>query len=269
MGPLAAGRRVRLTRPGRRPAARRIRAAGTEVVGAGDGDAELEAAVALCRELLREAAEMAEQQTRAELMRASRTDGAELGGGGQGDVDAEEAARVLLRVQAVLMGELGMPDFAAQRLSAELLRDDSPFLDAALLESKLARLAAALPGCNIGRMLRNHPAVLNVDVADAVHRLLALVEALGASKAPQAVEDVPRLILVDNLKDRVEKSIEALLALCPREGRDGALVALCEEPVLLLDLPDLDCNWKTTDIAELPIDVQNAITYAVRDAKRM
>jgi len=101
--------------------------------------------------------------------------------------------------------------------------------------------------------------------------VLVLSEAFPPPAVMSVVEDEPGLLLLDDLEERLEECSLAIPRLFPRLAPSPESVAqvLAEEPMLIRELPDLRKNWVTTDISELPIEVQNALSYAVRDPRAL
>ena len=248
--------------------------------------------------LLKQATRMAEEQTRAELSAALLTESADAelgaigldsgggvvgggggaldgggnmvgddsGGKGDGEGNVETAARRVVALSACLVG-LGADVPRAERLAGALVRAGSPYAHAELLEAKVQRLqrALGLPEIDVLQMSLSDERVLRSDVGLAVRRLLEMLDCWTPERAAVALGECPRLLYVDGFAALYEEAVEALAGLVGASAEDAAF-CLSEEPSLLFALPRYrdQLPWRCRDIAELPMEVQNQISFGMR-----
>ena len=241
-----------------------------------DADASFDAAVQEAKEVLVEAEAMAQQQTRAELE--------EMMWEATVATDEEAAAASASnddRLRAIWL------EHGATVREAEALVADAPsagaFATPKNLERKLSRLARVLPGAKLGKMAAKDIRVLLFSTEDIVRTLVSLLAHWSADTAIRMLEEEPRLITelrstggtqptsddeMPSLEEFLAEAFEALRGLGGSDASEEACVfALAEEPSLIISLPPLNDGllaWKSRDIAELPMSVQNSISWSLR-----
>ena len=241
-----------------------------------DADASFDAAVQEAKEVLVEAEAMAQQQTRAELE--------EMMWEATVATDEEAAAASASnddRLRAIWL------EHGATVREAEALVADAPsagaFATPKNLERKLSRLARVLPGAKLGKMAAKDIRVLLFSTEDIVRTLVSLLAHWSADTAIRMLEEEPRLITelrstggtqptsddaMPSLAEFLAEAFEALRGLGGSDASEEACVfALAEEPSLIISLPPLNDGllaWKSRDIAELPMSVQNSISWSLR-----
>ena len=99
----------------------------------------------------------------------------------------------------------------------------------------------------------------------AVRRLLEMLDCWTPERAAVALGECPRLLYVDGFAALYEEAVEALAGLVGASAEDAAF-CLSEEPTLLFALPRYrdQLPWRCRDIAELPMEVQNQISFGMR-----
>jgi len=222
-------------------------------------DAELKAAIAECRELLEEATRIAGEQARAELA-AQFLKVPEGATGGNLAVD-------MARVQLFFQGK-GMRPYQAERVSTTIVEIDSIYGDVELLAVKYDRLTRTLPDVDVKEMVFNDPKILTVKIADAVPRLIDLLDIFPLRKVPTMIAEAPKLLYgTEPIPALFERTCECIKRVYPKETEEGCVYAISEEPTLMFDLPDLHIFKKDEriDIAELPMAVQESLVYATRN----
>ena len=222
-------------------------------------DAELKAAIAECRELLEEATRIAGEQARAELA-AQFLKVPEGATGGNLAVD-------MARVQLFFQGK-GMRPYQAERVSTTIVEIDSIYGDVELLAVKYDRLTRTLPDVDVKEMVFNDPKILTVKIADAVPRLIDLLDIFPLRKVPTMIAEAPKLLYgTEPIPELFERTCECIKRVYPKETEEGCVYAISEEPTLMFDLPDLHIFKKDEriDIAELPMAVQESLVYATRN----
>ena len=222
-------------------------------------DAELKAAIAECRELLEEATRIAGEQARAELA-AQFLKVPEGATGGNLAVD-------MARVQLFFQGK-GMRPYQAERVSTTIVEIDSIYGDVELLAVKYDRLTRTLPDVDVKEMVFNDPKILTVKIADAVPRLIDLLDIFPLRKVPTMIAEAPKLLYgTEPIPALFERTCECIKRAYPKETEEGCVYAISEEPTLMFDLPDLHIFKKDEriDIAELPMAVQESLVYATRN----
>jgi hypothetical protein len=223
----------------------------------------LEEALREAREILEEACAMASEQAREELMRGM---GMSMSAGGAG---ASDVAQLTL-VQMFLRGK-GLRDFEAERVARELYEMDALYQDAELLAVKFDRLSKALsvPGLEVGRLVANCPELVSVDLTRATSNLMTLRENFKVEKIASMLYDCPRLLISEDLTDRLQRTRICIQRIFKSETDDDTIYAVSEEPNLLFTLCDLEIFQTDTsvDISELPMSVQEALVFATRRFK--
>ena len=222
-------------------------------------DAELKAAIAECRELLEEATRIAGEQARAELA-AQFLKVPEGATGGNLAVD-------MARVQLFFQGK-GMRPYQAERVSTTIVEIDSIYGDVELLAVKYDRLTRTLPDVDVKEMVFNDSKILTVKIADAVPRLIDLLDIFPLRKVPTMIAEAPKLLYgTEPIPALFERTCECIKRVYPKETEEGCVYAISEEPTLMFDLPDLHIFKKDEriDIAELPMAVQESLVYATRN----
>jgi len=223
----------------------------------------LEEALREAREILEEACAMASEQAREELMRGM---GMSMSAGGAG---ASDVAQLTL-VQMFLRGK-GLRDFEAERVARELYEMDALYQDAELLAVKFDRLSKALsvPGLEVGRLVANCPELVSVDLTRATSNLMMLRENFKVEKIASMLYDCPRLLISEDLTDRLQRTRICIQRIFKSETDDDTIYAVSEEPNLLFTLCDLEIFQTDTsvDISELPMSVQgtSSRTHSRRD----
>ncbi|CAL6326904.1 unnamed protein product [Bathycoccus prasinos] len=162
-----------------------------------------------------------------------------------------------------------MRDFEAARVAKNLALSKSVYEDCDDLMVQVDRLEKALPDVNVGKLLQNDASIVSsVNVAKAVQNMMTLYE-LGfkRERVPSMLEECPRLLLDEtdlSARDRIRLVTERIQSIFPDETDEGCLYAIGEEPNLLWALADLEIfnREARVDIAELPMSVQEMITFA-------
>ena len=212
-------------------------------------ESELRAAVEEAREILREATAMASEQAREELVRGIGISGA----GG--------AAVEVLRVETFLLNK-GMREADAGRVARDLYLVDALYQDADLLAVQFDRLERAIGGIgvDVSELVSRWPATVGADIGRATANVMRLRDVFGSERLASMVTDCPRLLLCEDLEDRIERTRACIVKIWSSETPAGTLYAIQEEPNLLFTLCDLPVFAKgmSVDISELPMSVQGA-----------
>ena len=217
---------------------------------------ELRAAIDEAREILAEAARMANEQARAELARTFDA------GDGRG------AAFECVRVEEFLKGK-GARTLDAERAARELYIGDAYFQDVEKLMVQFDRLERALggvPGMNVGALVGRCTEVATCDIARATANLLTLRGAFKVGKISAMVMDCPKLLMCDDLEDRIRRTQACITRIWASESDEDTIYAISEEPNLLFTLCDLPIFAEdiSVDISELPMSVQGACVVVAR-----
>ncbi len=218
---------------------------------------ELRAAIDEAREILAEAARMANEQARAELARAFETTG-----------DGRGAAFECVRVEEFLKGK-GARALDAERVARELHLRDEYFQDVEKLMVQFDRLERAIggvPGMNVGALVGRCTDVVACDIALATANLMTLRGTFKVEKISAMVMDCPKLLMCDDLEDRVRRTRACITRIWASEGDEDTIYAISEEPNLLFTLCDLPIFAQdiSVDISELPMSVQGACVVVAR-----
>jgi hypothetical protein len=261
--PLASRRRASAT-PRRRGARATRRAGNGDAPRDGEqrvSDEELREAIRECRELLEEATRMAGEQARAELTASflRAPDGVESGLTGNLAID-------MARVQLFFQGK-GMRQWEAERVSRTLVEIDSVYHDVELLAVKYDRLVRTLPGVDVKSMVATDARVMATDIGVNVERMITMADVFPKGKVPSMISEAPRLLYCDDLTERVERTIDCIKRVYPKETDESCMCAIIEEPTLLFELPDLNVFKERVriDIAELPMTTQEMLVFATRN----
>lgn len=230
--------------------------------------------------LLAQATRMAEAQTRAELGVAFALDASDAaaGAGGrmppsdsgdEGDAAVSSVAERVAGLARFLCEGMGASDaLSAERLAASLVRAGSPYAHPEMLEQKVRRLqnTLALDSLDVMSLVLADAQVLHVDAGSAVRRLLEMLAVWPTGRAACALSNCPRLLYVEDFSERYAGTQDALVGLMGVSEADAAF-CLSEEPGLLWTLlvhTDPILSWRARDIAELPMSVQNDISFGLR-----
>mmetsp|Transcript_1417 Transcript_1417/g.2016 ORF Transcript_1417/g.2016 Transcript_1417/m.2016 type:complete len:319 (+) Transcript_1417:53-1009(+) len=232
---------------------------------------EWDEALRMCAEILQEATKLAEQEARAELMAAFKLDAVESSW--DEDLEAETSFQEPEKPLVIALLELrtfwqsvGMADLTAERLSKELIETDSPYVDVELLTAKFDRLTRTLPDVNITELVKNDVEVLRADTRLVVMRLLELYSAFEETdiQVHSVIQYCPKLLYFPNFLSAFNESVEAIQYIFPRLEREWVVTALGEEPEMLFMLPKYQVRKNMLDISELPMDVQNVLSFSTR-----
>lgn len=192
---------------------------------------------------------MASEQAREELMR------------GIGIAGASGAAVEVLRVETFLVNK-GARDADAARAARELYLLDALYQDADLLAVQFDRLERAIGGVGVDviELVTRSPEVVGADIGLATANVMRLRDVFGAERLASMVTDCPKLLLCEDLDDRIERTRACIVKIWSNETPAGTLYAIQEEPNLLFTLCDLPVftEGMSVDISELPMSVQGA-----------
>ncbi|KAK3237262.1 hypothetical protein CYMTET_52652 [Cymbomonas tetramitiformis] len=226
---------------------------------------EWDAALQEAREILQEATEAATDEARAELVAAFETDamGArDAPEGGDARDQSKPLVLVLVELQNFLQ-QVGLKDFQSERLARDLVASNSPYQSVRFLDWKFKLLGRTLPDVDVARLILKDNKVLEVDIGFAVERLLRLYELFQDLGVPALLEECPRILYCEDFEERLEATLVSVRYLCPKLNPSWEIGVIHEEPTLLFTLPEKKVN-SYTDISELPIDIQNCISWATR-----
>eukprot|EP00958_Prasinococcus_capsulatus_P009388 scaffold912_cov422-Prasinococcus_capsulatus_cf.AAC.8 len=174
-----------------------------------------------------------------------------------------------------------------------MVRTRSPYaMDLTLLHAKVERLQRTLPDSDVPKLLAAYPGLLTTEISAVVTSCIYLTTNFDPTSIPTMIEDAPQLLtLADQLNHRITKTLhvsttpirpfseaspvrapkssdrhptQAVQCLFPKASMDDIKSAIAEEPTLLLKIPEQDREWRTTDIAELPIDIGNSLVFGMR-----
>jgi len=249
-----------------------------------------DSAIKEARSLLDEASLLAEQQTRAELEEAFDTDFVD-------EMSAESSASTSRRgVEVSEMTEEEASEMlysiwlkhGANEVQASRLVQESPkegrYASPRRIERKLVRLSRILPACKLAVMALADMRILYQPSSAILATLIELMKWFDADTAMAMMQEEPRLATelragggsggdydsgAPTLEAMVLETCEALRGIGGSAAASDAAVffALSEEPSLIIKLPPLrdSClSWRSRDIAEFPMDLQNSIAWAMR-----
>ncbi|XRB01734.1 hypothetical protein NFJ02_12g10850 [Pycnococcus provasolii] len=248
-----------------------------------------DSAIKEARSLLDEASQLAEQQTRAELEEAFDTDFVD-------EMSADSASTSRRGVEVSEMTEEEASEMlysiwlkhGANEVQASRLVEESPkegrYASPRRIERKLVRLSRILPACKLAVMALADMRILYQPSSAILATLIELMKWFDADTAMAMMQEEPRLATelragggsggdydsgAPTLEAMVLETCEALRGIGGSAAASDAAVffALSEEPSLIIKLPplrDSSLSWRSRDIAEFPMDLQNSIAWAMR-----
>eukprot|EP00242_Pyramimonas_sp_CCMP2087_P004746 CAMPEP_0198211862 /NCGR_PEP_ID=MMETSP1445-20131203/25388_1 /TAXON_ID=36898 /ORGANISM="Pyramimonas sp., Strain CCMP2087" /LENGTH=231 /DNA_ID=CAMNT_0043886211 /DNA_START=433 /DNA_END=1128 /DNA_ORIENTATION=+ len=226
----------------------------------------------MCAEILKESHQLSNQQMRTELMAAYNTDAADARGkilpaDGEGEEISRPMVLTMMELQ-MFWKSVGLTEFQAEKLSKELVRTASPYSDIGLLEAKMERLRRTLPDVDVPQMVRNGPDILEADIQQLVMRVMELyatMEDAAETNIPAMVQFCPKVLIVPDLMARFDHTVRSIQFLFPRLPLPWIKAAIADEPELLFEMPKYEViAVGGMDIAELPVTVQNMLSWAAR-----
>jgi len=229
-------------------------------------------ALRMCAEILKESHQLSNQQMRTELMAAYNTDAADARGkilpaDGEGEEISRPMVLTMMELQ-MFWKSVGLTEFQAEKLSKELVRTASPYSDIGLLEAKMERLRRTLPDVDVPQMVRNGPDILEADIQQLVMRVMELyatMEDAAETNIPAMVQFCPKVLIVPDLMARFDHTVRSIQFLFPRLPLPWIKAAIADEPELLFEMPKYEViAVGGMDIAELPVTVQNMLSWAAR-----
>eukprot|EP00873_Tetraselmis_striata_P001722 jgi/Tetstr1/421986/TSEL_001231.t2 len=150
--------------------------------------------------------------------------------------------------------EEGLANEAAiAQLVEQLTRDGAePSMDA--LYARLQRLRRLLPEADVLKIATSEPQVLKMDLGQATSNLVLLTQAMPSMEVAAVIEAFPRVLLMEDLKRRLEVCIERLAFWSPRSI---ASQVLADNPSFLHRIPEY---YSAADsFSSLPVDIQNSM----------
>lgn len=149
--------------------------------------------------------------------------------------------------------EQGLSQQAASRLLDELTAKGKTYTTNQCA-AKVQRWQRVLPDCDIAEMAVKDSGLLDADISKALLNMICLVEAFPGRDLVQLVVRQPRLLWAEDLRGRVQRVFDHLMALHPSKD-----IAVIRE--IVNDNPELiyrmDYYTKATMLDELPIEIQN------------
>jgi hypothetical protein len=224
--------------------------------GGGGGGGPLspldKAALREAGELLQQAQEISELQTRSELMSSLAADEPAAGGGGEAGGEPPPSEQAL----AGFWLEQGLKRHEAERLARELAARGKPPPPLSRLAAKVSQLARVLPGLDVAQLVYRESGLLFSPAPLLVNNLVVLIQ-LGFRDVVAMVAKQPGLLLLEDLAGSVGRALDKLVAVHPSRSRRVAADLLEESPGLVARLQYyLDPG---VTLEELPIEIQNAM----------
>jgi len=122
------------------------------------------------------------------------------------------------------------------------------------LYARLQRLRRLLPEADVLKIATSEPQVLKMDLGQATSNLVLLTQAMPSMEVAAVIEAFPRVLLMEDLKRRLEVCIERLAFWSPRSI---ASQVLADNPSFLHRIPEY---YSAADsFSSLPVDIQNSM----------
>ena len=196
--------------------------------------------------LLQQAQEMAELQTRAELMSSLAADALEDGAAQQQGTEDNVFSFWL---------EQGLKAYEARRLTQELAAGGAPLPTLAQLAAKMQRISRVLPDADVVALVCRESRLLRTPSSRMVENLVALIQ-LGCRDVTGMVSRHPGLLAAEDLQGAAERALGKLVSIHPSGSLQVALEIVQEHPSLL---QRLNYYMDASSLEDLPIEILNML----------